>query len=171
MRRRIKSNSSRIPYIYTKAEIKNLLDQASKLSPRKPLRCRTYYTLFGLLYTTGIRIGEALALNIEDFHQDSKLLHIREGKFHKARWVPISGSTHVILKKYIDMLQQTNKINSVSPFFINQRYTRLSYSSVLQNFSILLKRCDIYISKDYRPHIHDIRHYAEFRIMPSIIIK
>ena len=162
----VKPEPSRIPYIYTKAEIKDLLDNAAKLSPQKPLYCYTYYTLFGLLYTTGIRIGEALALNIEDFHQDSKLLHIREGKFHKARWVPISDSTDVILKKYINIRQQTNKIVIDSPFFIDRTCKRLSYRKVNYTFHILLKRCNIHISKDYVPRIHDIRHaFAIHRII------
>ena len=162
----VKPQPSCIPYIYTKTEIKDLLDNTSKLSPQKPLYCYTYYALFGFLYTTGIRIGEALALNIEDFHQDSKLLHIREGKFHKARWVPISGSTDVILKKYINIRQQTNKIAIDSPFFIDHTNKRLSYRKVNYTFHILLKRCNIHISKDYSPRIHDIRHtFAIHRII------
>ena len=166
MRKTVRFDSSRIPYIYTKTEIKNLLDKASKLSPQKPLYAYTYYTLFGLLYTTGIRIGEALALNIEDFHQDSKLLHIRKGKFHKARWVPVSVSTHVILKKYIDTRQQIDKITPDSPFFINQEYNRLHHNSVTQTFYLLLKQCEFHISKDYRPRIHDIRHaFAVHRLV------
>jgi len=80
----VQSTSLRIPYIYTKRQIQDLLDAATKLSPKESLRPHTYYTLFGLLYTTGLRIGEALALNIDDFYQDSKLLRINEGKFHKA---------------------------------------------------------------------------------------
>ncbi len=148
LRKTVRSDSSRIPYIYTKTEIRNLLNKASKSSPRKPLRCCTYHTLFGLLYTTGIRIGEALALNVEDFHQDSKLLHIRKGKFHKARWVPVSVSTHVILKKYIDIRQQTDKTTPTSSFFINQTHKRLRYNSVTQTFYLLLKQCEFHISKD-----------------------
>ena len=40
-----------------------------------------------------IAAADMLALNIDDFYQDSKLLYINEGKFHKARWVPLASST------------------------------------------------------------------------------
>jgi len=161
-----KSKSLRIPYIYTKTEIKNLLKKARKLSPLKSLRSYTYYTLFGILYTTGLRIGEALTLNIEDFHKDARLLHIREGKFNKERWVPLSYSTYVKLIKYINIRKKTSQMRPNSPFFISRRYRRLSYSSVRQIFYILLKQCNIHTSKDYRPHIHDFRHsFAVHRLV------
>ena len=62
----------------------------------------TYRTLFGLLYTTGIRIGEAFTLTFKDFPRELDLLYIAEGKFTKARWVPLYSSTSRILGQYIE---------------------------------------------------------------------
>ncbi|MCP4263382.1 MAG: tyrosine-type recombinase/integrase [Planctomycetes bacterium] len=90
--RAAKSETSRIPYIFTKRQISDLLAEAARLQPQQSLRPHTYRTLFGLLYTTGLRIGEALALTIKDFYPDSIRLHIRQGKFHKSRWVPLGFS-------------------------------------------------------------------------------
>ena len=88
-----KSETSRIPYIFTETQIRELLAETANLRPHHSLRPHTYRTLFGLLYTTGVRIGEALALNIKDFYPQSTRLYIREGKFHKSRWIPLSPST------------------------------------------------------------------------------
>ena len=83
----------RIPHIYTEDEIKALLRAARDLSPSRSLRPKTYATLFGLLYTTGLRCGEAFALNVDEVDLDQDLLYVRQGKFGKSRWVPVSPST------------------------------------------------------------------------------
>ena len=46
LQKTMRSDSSRIPYIYTKTEIRNLLDKAFELSPRKPLYSYTFYNFF-----------------------------------------------------------------------------------------------------------------------------
>jgi len=89
----IPSPTAHPPYIYTPSELQALLAAASKLPPPNSLRPHAYRTLPGVLYSTGIRIGEALALNLEDFHSAESRLYIAEGKFRKARWVPLSAST------------------------------------------------------------------------------
>ena len=89
----IPSQGAHQPYIYQNSEIQALLAAASELPPENSLRLHTYRTLLGVLYSTGIRIGEALALNLEHFHSQEQMLYIAEGKFRKARWVPLSAST------------------------------------------------------------------------------
>ena len=83
--RTIKPQAAHRPYIYSETEIGALLASASHLGPPGALRPQTYRTLLGLLYSTGIRIGEALALNLKDFYSAEARLYIAEGKFHKAR--------------------------------------------------------------------------------------
>ena len=67
------------PYIWTTQEVALLLQAAARLEPRDSLRAHMYGTLFGLLYVTGLRISEALALQFDDF--DSDTLLIRKTKF------------------------------------------------------------------------------------------
>ena len=164
--RTAKSSSSRIPYIYTKEEVQNLLSKASKLSPHSSLRPHTYRTLFGLLYTTGIRIGEALALDINDVYLNTQRLHIREGKFHKQRWVPLSPSSCVMLRDYIDKRQGITLEIKDAPFFISLRYKRLHRSTVHSTLRTLLKQCGIYTGTGPGPRIHDFRHtFAVHRLL------
>lgn len=164
------SNTSRLPYIYKITEIRSLLAQALKLTPSNSLRPHTYYTLFGILYTTGLRIGEALALNIEDFEQESNLLHIREGKFRKSRWVPLSTSAGKILQEYIDLRQRKSSLpvplDSDSPIFISLEKKRLHQATVFEALQSLLKKCGIPKSKSNGPRIHDFRHtFAVHRLI------
>ena len=156
--RSAKSEASRIPYIFTKRQIQDLLSEAAKLQPQHSLRPHTYRTLFGLLYTTGLRIGEALALQIKDFHPESMRLHIGEGKFHKSRRVPLSSSTCTMLQVYLHKRQNATASAGEHPLFISLRHSRLSHCTVNQAFCSLLKQCRIHKSKGNGPRIHDLRH-------------
>lgn len=161
-----KSSISRIPYIFTKTQVQNLLSEASKLSPKSSLRPHTCRTLFGLLYTTGIRIGEALALDINDVYLNTQRVHIREGKFHKERWVPLAPSTCVMLKNYIEKRQSITLATVDAPFFISLRYRRLHRSTVYSTLRSLVKQCGIYTGTGPAPRIHDFRHtFAVHRLL------
>ena len=164
--RSIRSEGAHPRHIYSTTEVQTLLAAASQLPPPNSLRPETYRTLLGLLYSTGIRIGEALALNLEDFHSDPRRLWIAEGKFHKDRWVPLSSSTSGALQQYVQTRQRISPRSPDSPLFLNQRSRRLHYSTVNHTFRHLLKQSGIPHHKDTGPRIHDLRHtFAVHRLL------
>lgn len=147
-----------IPTIFTQQEIKQLLLQAKTLPPcHIPIRAHTFYTLLGLLYTTGIRIGEALALNICDYSNQTQRLHIRKGKFHKERWVALTESTCHVLNDYLKKREKWVIISTLhAPFFISLRKNRLSQSAASVTFRTVLKQS--LMGMKSKAHLHDIRH-------------
>ena len=52
------------PYVYSDREIAALIDAAALL--RYPLLAATYRTLIGLLAVSGLRVGEAIRLDLDD---------------------------------------------------------------------------------------------------------
>ena len=160
--RRIPSQPAHQPYIYSEAEIRALLANASRLPPPSALRPQTYRTLLGLLYSTGLRIGEALALNLKDFDSSESRLYIAAGKFKKARWVPLSPSTCQALHHYVQSRLPMTPHSLDAPLFLNQRGRRLHYATVHQTFRRLLPACTL----PTRPHIHSLRHtFAVHRLL------
>ncbi len=154
------------PYIFSGEEIKDLLSAASTLPPSESLRPHTYRTFLGLLYTTGIRIGEALALAHKDFQAAYDLLYIAEGKFKKARWLPLHPSTSLMLNQYTGHRLYNGPHSPDSPLFINLRAGRLRHSTVYQAFRQLLEKSDIRHNKHTGPRIHDLRHtFAVHRLL------
>lgn len=152
-----KSHEAYIPTIFTQQEIKQLLLQAKTLPPcRIPIRAHTFYTLLGLLYTTGIRIGEALALNINDYFSQTQRLHVRKGKFRKERWVALTESTCNVLNDYLKEKEQWVTTTQESPFFISLRKNRLSESAANLAFRTVLKKS--IMQKKSKAHLHDVRH-------------
>jgi site-specific recombinase XerD len=162
--KRIPSQAAHQPYIYSEAEVRALLASASRLPPPQSLRPHTYRTLLGLLYSTGLRIGEALALNLKDFQSAEGQLYIAEGKFKKARWVPLSPSTCQALHHYVQSRLPMTPHSLDAPLFLNQRGRRLHYGTVHQTFRRLLAACTI--PQNNRPRIHGLRHtFAVHRLL------
>src|ERR1022692_1444443 len=88
------------PHIFTQQEIVRLMDEAARITSPTGLRAMTYVTLIGLLSATGLRPGEALALDLADVDLQSGILAIRESKFRKSRFVPVEDSTRAALSRY-----------------------------------------------------------------------
>lgn len=164
--RSVSSQGARVPYIYTPEQVTAMLGAASRLGPSESLRPTTFRTLFGLLYATGIRIGEALGLDLEDLHSEPEALYIREGKFRKDRWVPLTSSTIRALEEYREQRLLREPRTPDAPFFINLRGRRLRYPTVHQAFREVLPQAGISYHKNFRPRLHDFRHtFAVHRLL------
>lgn len=154
------------PYIFSKKEIVALLSAASTLQPSESLRPHTYHTLFGLLYTTGIRIDEAFALTLKDFQGEFDLLYIAEGKFRKARWIPLHSSTSQVLQRYVERRLRSGLRGADSPLFINLKARILRHCTTYLTFRQLLEKCGITHNKHTGPRMHDLRHtFAVHRLL------
>jgi integrase/recombinase XerD len=83
------------PFLFTPPQITALVATAPASRPQGSLRPHTLSTLLGLLASTGLRVGEALRLQIEHVHldRDPSQVHILETKFRKSRIVPLHPST------------------------------------------------------------------------------
>lgn len=147
----------RIPYILSSKELQVLLTAALKLRPVKTIRAITYATLFALLAVTGLRISEALALNIKDITKDG--LIIRATKFRKDRLVPLHESTKKGLQRYLEYRSQYGYGCMESVLFISTSGTNLAYSTVNSTFKRLASSVGL-SNKPNHPdmRIHDLRH-------------
>ncbi len=162
----ISSSETRKPYIYSSSELNSLMDAALALPPTGSLRPHTYHTLLGLLYSTGIRVGEAYALNLDSFDTRRQCLYIAQGKFRKARWVALSDSTCQALQYYLKLRLGKKPNTPEDPLFLNQRGRCLHHCAVNQTFHTLRTQCDIAYSKLSGPRVHDLRHtFAVHRLL------
>ena len=79
-----------IPDILTPAEVEMLISATRKLR----------YRVFLLTtYSMGLRLGETLALQVGDIDAERRRIHIRRGKGHKDRLVPLPDLTLVGLRE------------------------------------------------------------------------
>lgn len=152
-----------IPYIYSRTEILSLLKSARQLkaSVRSPLRPRIFYLLLLLLYTTGMRISEALKLRFGDIDRKNRVLYIRETKFQKSRLLPLSPSMMKELEDYLRVRQRTEApIRLECPLFQNPcRQGPYSMSIIDVTFRHMLRTLGLKPNRGYiGPCIHSLRH-------------
>jgi len=118
------------PHIFTEQEVVRLMDEAARLTSPTGLRAMTYVTLIGLLSATGLRPGEALALDMADVDLQSGILAIRETKFGKSRFVPVEDSTRAALARYAKQRDELCSQRSTEAFLVSERGRRLqSYTA------------------------------------------
>jgi integrase/recombinase XerD len=126
---------------------------------RPPLRAATIATLIGLLACTGLRIGEAISLDREDFDQTNQLLIVRDSKFGKSREVLLHPSTVRALTSYREIRDQVCPDANKRSFFITTRATRPAHPTIHQPFRALLDQAGVRRrSPSRRARIHDLRH-------------
>ena len=148
-----------IPYIYSESEIRQLLKAATELFPSRPLRGWTYYTLFGLIAVTGMRIGEVVHIEDADVDLEEKLLTIRLTKFGKSRLIPLHPSTVRKLTQYLHLRHQLYPRPSTKRFFLSNQGRPLTESMVRCTFLKLSRQIGLRKTRGgFGPRIHDLRH-------------
>jgi integrase/recombinase XerD len=154
------------PYLYTDAEIAALMRAATML--RFPLRVATYQTLIGLLVVTGMRVGEAIALDIGDFDADRGVLLVRQGKGGVIRQLPLHPSTTAAVRTYLQRVDRRSTTRTAA-LLISPAGTRLLYCNVQWTFQKLLRQASIGPrTSSCRPRIHDLRHsFAVSRLLEA----
>ena len=124
-----------LPHIYSDREITELMAAAGRLRSASGLRRVTFQTLLGLLTATGLRPGEALALDVEDVDLMGGVIAVHESKFGKSRFVPLEESARAALAAYAKL---RDTIQHHAPaFLISDHGARLIASTTRRTFAIL----------------------------------
>ena len=158
----LKKSPRRIPYLFSKGQIVDLLKAASRLGPVDSLRPHTYQTILGLMASTGIRIGEAIHLKTQDIKLDSDppRLEIRESKFHKSRLIPLHPTTADKLRDYACLRTRMGYESVHTVFFISERRKPLCYETLRSWFARTTRELGMCTSDDRRtPTLHGFRHH------------
>lgn len=151
------------PYLYTDEEINGLLSAARKMAHRYKsgaLLPWVYYCLFGLLSVSGLRLGEARNLELQDVDLEAAVLTVRGAKFGKTRLVPLHASTCKVLAGYIDRRQSHWAGRAVSPYlFVSSWGNRLDSGQIYRTFYALSRQIGLRGPSDsHGPRLHDLRH-------------
>jgi integrase len=151
------------PYLYSDAEIANLIRAAGRLPSLAGLKGRTFAAIFGLLAVTGMRISEVLALDQEDVDLQEGILRIRRSKFRKSRLVAVHESTRRTLADYARERDRIVPRPAGAAFFLCEGGSRVTEWSSRYNFAKVSRQVGLRpATEGYRhgrgPRLHDMRH-------------
>ncbi|KAF3361745.1 Tyrosine recombinase XerC [Chlamydiales bacterium STE3] len=137
----------KIPPSLTYEQVERLFAQP-KTDTYLGLRDRTIMELF---YSSGLRLGELVALNKQDYDPHTFLIKLK-GKGKKERIVPITQNASNWIQRYLRNSERYEIDNEA--LFLNKHGERLSSRSVDRNFKQYLKKSSL--SARITPHT--IRH-------------
>ncbi|MFM0085219.1 tyrosine-type recombinase/integrase [Paraburkholderia sediminicola] len=151
------------PIILTPAQVGRVLELAGtrQATPTSPLRPYVLRLALVLLYTAGLRRRELLRLTLADVDAHAGVLHVRESKFHKSRWVPLSCGARLELRRYL-MRRLATPLDTTpsSPLLCNMHHGLRGYTGtgLREGITGLLQDAGIRDADGRVPRIHDFRH-------------
>ena len=146
----------RPPFLFAPANVEGLVRAARTLGPEGSLQPHVYSTLFGLLASTGMRISEALNLQIDDVTPQG--LVVRHTKFGKSRLLPLHATTRERLESYLG--RRLREAGACRFVFVSIRGGKLHHNTVRGVFRRLVYSLGIARLEDkLRPRLHDLRFY------------
>jgi integrase/recombinase XerD len=157
-----------VPYIFTRGELRRLVRATeSRQNSRCLLQAETFRTLLLLLYGAALRISEALSLTLGDVDLENAVLHVRESKFYKTRWVPIGSDLCAVLERHIQRCRMDRRNSPNAPLFTVRTGSALTRRSAEAAFCRLRDYAGVLRSDGarYQPRLHDLRHYVAFLTM------
>jgi integrase len=149
-----------IPYIYSTANMKSLLKAVDQRHRDCWLLSRTSIrTVILLLYGSGLRISEALALNIQDVDLSTRILTICETKFYKSRLVPIGHGLRDMLQAY-QMRQRVGGNGPQEPFLTDCNGRRIAKQTAQHSYRLVREAVGLRRPEGsfFQPRLHDLRH-------------
>lgn len=151
------------PIIFGPAEVASMLAAAKKLTPtsNSPLRPAVLRLAIVLLYTAGLRRGELLRLTLADADPVQGVLRIRESKFHKSRFVPLSRDAQHELRVYLRRrLAPPFSASPETPLLCNcaRGFRGYTGEGLYGGIHALFKAAEVRSVDGRLPRVHDFRH-------------
>lgn len=152
------------PYLWQETEVLDLMAAARQLRP--PLCALTYETVFGLLWCSGMRIGETINLQKGDVDLSDGVITVRQAKLGRTRLVPLQQGCTDALASYAARRDRLCPHPRSQAFFLSSRGTTLIPQTVGQTFHRLAVKTGLR-TETKRPRIHDLRHSLAVRVLAS----
>lgn len=144
-----------VPFIYSDEQIDALLASAAQLQPA--ILAASIHTLIALMSATGIRTGEALALDVTDLDVATETLTVT-GKYGKVRVLPLHPTVRDGLTHYLDERTRLLPAPTCPALLISATGKRLRATVVHPVFAALRQDVGL-VPTDGRPaRLHDMRH-------------
>lgn len=158
-----------LPEILSVAEVERLLESFTE-ETASDLR---NHAMVELLYASGLRVSELLALKLEDVHLSMQFIKCR-GKGNKERIVPIGELAAEVLERYLETARPKLLKKSTDLLFLNRFGDSMSRQGF---FKILKKQAQIAgITKSLSPHklrhsfaTHLIENGVDLRLVQEIL--
>ena len=145
-------------YIFSHKETSRIFNASNQVYPNRQSTMHLVMpVLIRLLYCTGLRVMEALKLQLKNVNLTEGTLLIESAKFNKDRLIPVSESMREILIQYCSVMHPLHSPEDY--LFVGVTREPCSHHNIYLRFREILVSAGInHAGRGYGPRIHDIRH-------------
>lgn len=165
-----------LPKIFSDEEMSGIFKACDSM------RCKEHHSesiliavpaLIRLLYSTGIRVSEALAIQNKDVDFNRRVITLQKTKNGAQRLAPINATLEAVLRQYLlyrGKIPVNNLDNPDELLFVSSLGKPIRRNIVLRYFHNVSQMAGIpYIGNYQGPRIHDIRHTACVHSMRKLV--
>jgi integrase/recombinase XerD len=136
----------KLPVVLAKEEVKAILNAVTNIKHK---------TILTLIYSAGLRVGEAINLKVQDIDSKRMQIRIRQAKGAKDRYGVLSDVLLTLLRTYYSLYHPTDFL------FPSQMSEQISAESVQSIFRKACKKCNL--NKTVSTHV--LRHSFATHLM------
>lgn len=159
-----------VPYIFSDEELERIYQQVDNLDvsrmTKNPLMPFEFPMIIRLLYGCGLRIGETLALKMQDVDLIGGILMMRHAKGDKQRWVPMHPLLTQILERYC-LAMGIVGVPDAWVFPVLGQEKSMTPKDAQHEFEKILRLADISLpgraKQERGPCLHCMRHVFVFK--------
>jgi integrase len=145
-------------YVFTHNDMEVIFEQSNRIYPnRRSTMHLVMPVLIRLLYSSGLRIMEALSLQLKHIDFKERIIRVTSAKFDKDRHLPLSDSMYQTIDEYCTVMHPYRDPEDY--LFIGISRTPLTHHTIYTRFRELLVMANIpHAGRGNGPRIHDVRH-------------
>ena len=147
-------------FIFSEEELKNITEAADTLVFRSTrhkdsLSILPHPFIIRMLIGTGMRIGEIIALNVEDIDVEKGIVKVINAKNGVSRFIPMSGSLTFEMRYYLSKIARRGPVPLFMSPYTNEHY---SYEAMKYFGQKIFTKAGIKPKNGEKPRIHSFRH-------------
>lgn len=162
-----------VPYIYTTREMDAILQAADSMECDRITQDSLSFVMPALLrflLCTGVRIGEATAIQDRDMDLKNNIFILRDTKNGKERVLPVDDTLGEVLSQYRRHRNRCNPQRMSTTFFSTYRGHQCKPENIYKVFRKLLEQAGIpFKGNHYGPRLHDLRHTFAVRSLKQMV--
>jgi site-specific recombinase XerD len=165
-----------VPYVFTHEQMERIFRECDMLTLQSANMTSAHFAIPALirfLYSTGVRISEALSIKNMDIDYSRHWIIIRKTKNKMQRMVPVNSSLEAVMKQYESYRNRMpieGLMNKDSFFFVSAIGKPLAAKTAYRWFKKVLRQCGIpHIGKNQGPRVHDIRHTTAIHSLEKMV--
>lgn len=154
-----------VPYIFTTAELRSLLEATAGKNARLQLDGQTLRAIILFLYATGASVGEVALILRSDVHLEEGVVKIRSTRANRSRGLPIGPDLLEVLNGYTH--RRSEMVHQSPYLFVTKNGLPISINRIAKHFRRLRKVAGVYRrdGSSHQPRVDDLRYsFAVHRI-------